>query len=71
MREDDPPEDWSAAQKNDRDFMLERVLKNGLHLEHASETLRADREIVSEAVKQNGLSIMYEKIEVWIFTPSF
>ena len=45
---------FSAALKDDREFMLEAVKQDGRALASASAALKDDREIVLEAVKQDG-----------------
>ena len=41
----------SERLKDDRDFVLEAVKKNGYALEFASERLKDDRDIIFEVVK--------------------
>jgi hypothetical protein len=44
--------DWS-----DREYVLQKVKKNGGYLQFASEDLKMDREFVLEAVKNNGFAL--------------
>jgi hypothetical protein len=50
--------------KEDREFMLEAVKRNGLTLNWASRELKADKEIAFEAVKQNGKALYYASDEM-------
>jgi len=47
-----------------KEFVLNKVKKNGCALEYASEELRNDKEIVLEAVKQNGKALKYANEEL-------
>jgi len=47
------------ALKQDQEFMLSAVQKNGHALQHASEKLRADKKVILEAVRQNGYALQH------------
>ena len=49
---------------NDKKFVLERVKRNGLALEFASEELTNDLEVVIEAIKQDLNAISFASPEV-------
>lgn len=46
---------------NDKEFMLALLAYNGTYLEHASEELKADKEIIMAAL-QSGYSLLYEHV---------
>ena len=46
---------------NDREFMLALLAYNGTYLEHASEELKADKEVIMAAL-QSGYSLPYEHV---------
>ena len=46
---------------NDREFMLALLAYNGTYLEHASEELKADKEVIMAAL-QSGYSLQYEHV---------
>ena len=46
---------------NDREFMLALLAYNGTYLEHASEELKADKELIMAAL-QSGYSLPYEHV---------
>ena len=45
--------------RNNREFILKAVSKNGHALKFANDDFRGDREIVMPAVRQNGLALEY------------
>ena len=47
--------------KNDKEFMLALLAYNGTYLEHASDELKADKEIVMAALK-SGYRLPYEHV---------
>ena len=46
---------------NDKEFMLALLAYNGTYLQHASEELKADKEIIMAAL-QSGYSLLYEHV---------
>ncbi len=46
---------------NDKEFMLALLAYNGTYLEHASEELKADKEVIMAAL-QSGYSLPYEHV---------
>jgi len=55
---------WTAAQRNDKNFVLTQVLRLGNCLRHASETLQNDQEVVLAAVKQRGCALDHASEEL-------
>jgi hypothetical protein len=53
---------YACDLRNSRDFILEAVSANGLVLEHISEVLRRDHEVVLAAVRQCGLALRFSLI---------
>tara|TARA_B110000285_G_scaffold196069_1_gene226795 strand:- start:2787 stop:4286 length:1500 start_codon:yes stop_codon:yes gene_type:complete len=51
--------DTSAKLKNDKQFVLRAVTKNGLRLQFASAKLRRNKEIILAAVSNNGLAYKF------------
>ncbi|KAG2379167.1 hypothetical protein C9374_007805 [Naegleria lovaniensis] len=51
---------WSL--KHNREFVLNCVKKNGLSLQHASNDLKSDKEIVTQAIMQNPESLEYSDL---------
>ena len=49
----------AANGRADREFVLAAVKQNGLSLQHAVPELRADHEIIREAVMQNGNACLF------------
>jgi hypothetical protein len=47
--------------KNDKEFMLALLAYNGTYLEHASDELKADKEVIMAALK-SGYSLPYEHV---------
>ena len=47
--------------KNDKEFMLALLAYNGTYLEHASDELKADKEVIMAAL-QSGYSLPYEHV---------
>ena len=50
--------------KNDKEFIMDQVKKNGFALNFINEELKNNFDIVSEAVKQNGFSILFASDEL-------
>eukprot|EP01043_Picozoa_sp_COSAG02_P075530 COSAG02_NODE_15618_length_1155_cov_0.929924_1_plen_279_part_00 len=56
--------DYVEELQNDRDLMLAAVRVNGDCIEHISPDLKADREVVAEAVSAPGYQLMYAADEL-------
>ena len=63
--------DFSEDLPGYKEVVLAAVKKNGLALEHASDSLKVDKEVVLEAVKKNGLALKHASANLREDTISF
>ncbi|MEG3039468.1 MAG: DUF4116 domain-containing protein [Erysipelotrichaceae bacterium] len=54
----------SAAQKKDKDFVLEAVKQDGNQLQYANEDFKNDKDVVLEAIKQNAEALQFASTDV-------
>ncbi|MEG0359274.1 MAG: DUF4116 domain-containing protein [Anaerorhabdus sp.] len=54
----------SAAQKKNKDFVLEAVKQDGYQLQYANEDFKDDKDVVLEAIKQNAEALQFASTNV-------